>query len=452
MYPKLSPVELSAILMKGAAMSASLERDSGFNSGSSEHEDDLKSLDQSSRDGLISPENSSEDSVEVKRPSSSPSATVTTATTTSATSSLLSAPQSVAVALVKNKRKSSEPLRVVAETELLAPLKKRIRYDHQAQVQTAVRPTTQEDDEAGELEVEEERCVSRTTTSPFRPWAPEAGHTTGGQATMAASFPHPADLLVRHPAVTTLHRPPFSTSPLDQQQQQQQPLALVAKKCSTNGVEQSHGVTSPSRAPPSPARRSTECTTHSEEDGSEMALQRKLQMLQHQQHQQQQNHHHLSSHHPHEEFVAPRAPPSIDDGRSNDSMTDHEHQHQHQQQQQLHGKGCSSSSSSSAIHSRNYKNMTRERRIEANARERTRVHTISAAYEKLRRAIPAYSNAQKLSKLSILRIACSYILTLSRMAGEDYSEDASEPSIADCVAMVTQTIQTEGKIRKKKDE
>lgn len=96
--------------------------------------------------------------------------------------------------------------------------------------------------------------------------------------------------------------------------------------------------------------------------------------------------------------------------------------------------------------------MTRERRIEANARERTRVHTISAAYEKLRRAIPAYSNAQKLSKLSILRIACSYILTLSRMAGEDYSEDASEPSIADCVAMVTQTIQTEGKIRKKKDE
>uniref|UniRef100_A0A2M4BMA9 Putative transcription factor atonal n=1 Tax=Anopheles marajoara TaxID=58244 RepID=A0A2M4BMA9_9DIPT len=454
MYPKLSPVELSAILMKGAAMSASLERDSGFNSGSSEHEDDLKSLDQSSRDGLISPENSSEDSVEVKRPSSSPSATVTTATTTASTPSL-SAPQSVAVALVKNKRKSSEPLRVVTETELLAPIKKRIRYDHQVQVQgSSVHPTTtQDDDEAGEMEMEEERCVSRTATSPFRPWAPEAGHTAGGQPAMAASFPHPADLLVRHPAVTTLHRPPFSTSPLDQQQQQQQqPLALVAKKSSTNGVEQSHGVASPSRPPQSPVRRVSECTAHrSEEDGSEMALQRKLQMLQHHQQQQQQHHHHhhLSSHHPHEEFVAPRAPPSIDDGRSNDSMTEHEHQ-QHLQQHG-HGKG-SSSSSSSAIHSRNYKNMTRERRIEANARERTRVHTISAAYEKLRRAIPAYSNAQKLSKLSILRIACSYILTLSRMAGEDYSEDASEPSIADCVAMVTQTIQTEGKIRKKKDE
>uniref|UniRef100_A0A182F176 Uncharacterized protein n=2 Tax=Anopheles albimanus TaxID=7167 RepID=A0A182F176_ANOAL len=424
-------------------MSASLERDSGFNSGSSEHEDDLKSLDQSSRDGLISPENSSEDSVEVKLPSSSPPATATTATATSSATPSLSAPQSVAVALVKNKRKSSEPLRVVAETELLAPLKKRIRYDHRAQEQTPVRQTTRDDgEEGGEMDGEEERCVSRTANSPFRPWAPESGHTGH------ASFPHPADLLVRHPAVTTLHRPPFSTSPLDQQQQQQQqPLALVAKKSSTKAGEHSHGVASPSRAPQSPARRISECTSQSEEDGSEMALQRQLQMLHHQQQQQQQQLHQLS-HHPHEEFVAPHAPPSIDDGRSNDSMTDHEQQHQ---QQHGHGKG-SSSSSSSAIHSRNYKNMTRERRIEANARERTRVHTISAAYEKLRRAIPAYSNAQKLSKLSILRIACSYILTLSRMAGEDYSEDASEPSIADCVAMVTQTIQTEGKIRKKKDE
>ena len=32
---------------------------------------------------------------------------------------------------------------------------------------------------------------------------------------------------------------------------------------------------------------------------------------------------------------------------------------------------------------RNYKNMTRERRIEANARERQRVHTITAAFDRL---------------------------------------------------------------------
>lgn len=101
---------------------------------------------------------------------------------------------------------------------------------------------------------------------------------------------------------------------------------------------------------------------------------------------------------------------------------------------------------------RNYKNMTRERRIEANARERTRVHTISAAFEKLRHSVPAYSNTQKLSKLSVLRIACSYIMSLSRIAGMDYSEDQSEPSINECVDALTKTIQTEGKLRKKKDE
>jgi hypothetical protein len=101
---------------------------------------------------------------------------------------------------------------------------------------------------------------------------------------------------------------------------------------------------------------------------------------------------------------------------------------------------------------RNYKNMTRERRIEANARERTRVHTISAAFDTLRRAIPAYSHNQKLSKLSVLRIACSYILTLSRVAGADYSADSSEPSLADCVDLVSRTIQTEGKLRRKRDD
>ncbi|XP_065209984.1 transcription factor Atoh8 [Planococcus citri] len=109
-------------------------------------------------------------------------------------------------------------------------------------------------------------------------------------------------------------------------------------------------------------------------------------------------------------------------------------------------------SSQSNSSQRNYKNMTRERRIEANARERTRVHTISAAFETLRKCVPAYANNQKLSKLSVLRIACSYIMTLSRIAGYDYSIDQSEPSIAECVDAVCNTIQMEGKTRKKKDE
>lgn len=96
--------------------------------------------------------------------------------------------------------------------------------------------------------------------------------------------------------------------------------------------------------------------------------------------------------------------------------------------------------------------MTRERRIEANARERTRVHTISAAFETLRKCVPAYANNQKLSKLSVLRIACSYIMTLSRIAGYDYSIDQSAPPIAECIDNVCSTIQLEGKTRKKKDE
>lgn len=100
---------------------------------------------------------------------------------------------------------------------------------------------------------------------------------------------------------------------------------------------------------------------------------------------------------------------------------------------------------------RNYKNMTRERRIEANARERTRVHTISAAFDTLRKSIPSYSHNQKLSKLSVLRIACSYIMTLSSIVNSD-TQESEDPSTAECVDLVSRTIQREGKLRKKKDD
>lgn len=56
--------------------------------------------------------------------------------------------------------------------------------------------------------------------------------------------------------------------------------------------------------------------------------------------------------------------------------------------------------------------MSRERRQQANARERTRVHTISAAFENLRGAVPSFSQGQRLSKLSILRVASAYIMAL----------------------------------------
>ena len=110
---------------------------------------------------------------------------------------------------------------------------------------------------------------------------------------------------------------------------------------------------------------------------------------------------------------------------------------------------------------KNYKNMTRERRVEANARERTRVHTISAAFENLRRAVPSYSYNQKLSKLAILRIASSYIMALGKLNDiqniENEPEDINtnrnlsqnQESFGELVDLCTRTIQTEGRARRR---
>jgi atonal protein 8 len=288
-------------------MSSLLEKDAGFCSGSSEHEDDHHS-----HDDLHSPTDTSEDSVEVKF-----------------------------TPISKNKRKSSEPSRVVQDSEQ-GPLKKRFRYE----------PKTE---------------VDSINSSCFRPWAPSPSIEVK---------PNPADLLIRHPAVTTFHRAIASS-----QLEQEEPLALIAKKPSTT-VASSQKVNY---------------------EASIESLIKKTQISR------------ISQ-------VAPLP------------------------------KTPSQKSTAKPSSQRNYKNMTRERRIEANARERTRVHTISAAYDTLRKSIPSYSNTQKLSKLSVLRVACSYILTLSRMTGEDFSADQSQPELQDCIDSVTKTIQTEGKLRRKKDE
>ena len=95
---------------------------------------------------------------------------------------------------------------------------------------------------------------------------------------------------------------------------------------------------------------------------------------------------------------------------------------------------------------KNYKNMTRKKRIEANARERTRVHTISSAYDRLRRAVPSYSNTQKLSKLSLLKIAASYISTLSKM-----TEESPESELLSSVENTTKVIQSNAESKKKKN-
>ncbi|XP_043918263.1 protein atonal homolog 8 [Protopterus annectens] len=91
------------------------------------------------------------------------------------------------------------------------------------------------------------------------------------------------------------------------------------------------------------------------------------------------------------------------------------------------------------------------RRLLANARERTRVHTISAAFEALRKQVPCYSYGQKLSKLAILRIACNYILSLARLADLDYSAEHSNMSFSECVEQCTRTLQAEGRSKKRKE-
>lgn len=91
------------------------------------------------------------------------------------------------------------------------------------------------------------------------------------------------------------------------------------------------------------------------------------------------------------------------------------------------------------------------RRLLANARERTRVHTISAAFEALRKQVPCYSYGQKLSKLAILRIACNYILSLAQLAELDYSPDHNTLSFSQCVEQCTRTLQAEGRSKKRKE-
>ncbi|XP_073825865.1 atonal bHLH transcription factor 8-like protein net [Musca autumnalis] len=392
LYMHLNASELSAIIMKGSPHSN--DRDAGFCSGSSEGGDDF------SMDNLRLAPNSppmvtdiaSDDSVEVK---CSP------------------------ISLVRNKRKSSEPSKVVSDaagtieperspsaaSQSNGPLKKRIRYSSTTDSGVVLTPP----------------AAPLPSPPPTALWDPS-------QILPHELMPNPAQVFVRHPGVTTLHRLPKEELSDELPQEQEEPLALVLKK-------------------PQVSTTTTPTTPANEED---VPMKNSLKNLT-----------------PKKRFAANRdsleKSPKIPCTQANGitlvptpalSLTSSHEDGSLLNTSANTTKNTSSSSCSSSgkPQQRNYKNMTRERRIEANARERSRVHTISAAYETLRQAVPSYSNNQKLSKLSVLRVACSYILTLSRMAGYDYSQDQSEPSIADCFDAVTATIQTEGKIRKKKEE
>lgn len=95
-----------------------------------------------------------------------------------------------------------------------------------------------------------------------------------------------------------------------------------------------------------------------------------------------------------------------------------------------------------------WRQSNRSRRLIANARERSRIHIMSEAFEGLRRAVPCYSSDQKLSKLAILRLATSYISALSYLAENDTSSKSLK-HFAECVDQCTQALQTEGRAKRK---
>ncbi|CAF0777851.1 unnamed protein product [Adineta steineri] len=92
--------------------------------------------------------------------------------------------------------------------------------------------------------------------------------------------------------------------------------------------------------------------------------------------------------------------------------------------------------------------LTYDKRLEANARERERVHNLTAAFEALRQVIPMYSDQPKLSRLSILRIACSYVLVLGALNEIDFSEGQNAYTFNECFHMLSSTILNELKRKK----
>lgn len=97
-----------------------------------------------------------------------------------------------------------------------------------------------------------------------------------------------------------------------------------------------------------------------------------------------------------------------------------------------------------------WRQSNRSRRLIANARERSRIHIMSEAFEGLRRAVPSYSSDQKLSKLAILRLATSYISALSYLAENDTSSKSLK-HFAESVDQCTQALQTEGRAKRTKE-
>lgn len=90
-----------------------------------------------------------------------------------------------------------------------------------------------------------------------------------------------------------------------------------------------------------------------------------------------------------------------------------------------------------------------DKRRVANARERTRVHALSSAFNSLRKAIPRYSANQRLSKLTILRVAINYIAALDALNRDMGSSDVNR-NFQQNVDLCTKALQSEyGRTKKR---
>ncbi|UJR26193.1 hypothetical protein I4U23_007536 [Adineta vaga] len=92
--------------------------------------------------------------------------------------------------------------------------------------------------------------------------------------------------------------------------------------------------------------------------------------------------------------------------------------------------------------------LTHNKRLVANARERERVHNLTAAFEALRKVLPMYGDQEKLSRLSILRIACSYVLVLGALNQIDFSQEQNAYTLNETFHMLSYTILNELKRKK----
>ena len=80
------------------------------------------------------------------------------------------------------------------------------------------------------------------------------------------------------------------------------------------------------------------------------------------------------------------------------------------------GSTCSSEDSTSEVDpEENPTTGKRHKRVAANRRERTRMHTVNSAFDSLREMVPTYPSNRKLSKIETLRLACAYISDLSQL-------------------------------------